>query len=75
MNVFNKILVAEHAGDALLGSPATSLEQLERRLTAFRNMTGGKGFRDLPAEPVKNAAGLTRGERKRAARGKLWGWL
>lgn len=69
MNIFNRILGRERAGERFLGNPLSGLARL-RRLTFFANLTNGKGFREYP-KPVRTYSdGTTRGDRKRAARVK-----
>jgi hypothetical protein len=65
MNIFESIMKTTHDAETSLGHPLRDPMAIERRLTHFAQMTGGKGFRTPKKEPVKNAQGLTRGDRKR----------
>lgn len=68
MNIFNKIVAAEHAGDTRLGAPSADKTARLRRLHVMSTMTGGNGF-TMPAKSVRTFSdGTTRGQRKRAAR-------
>ena len=68
MNIFTKLVAAEHALDTVLGVPAPDDAARLRRLNAMSAMTGGNGFR-MPAKATRKIAdGTTRGQRKRAAR-------
>lgn len=68
MNIFNKIVAAEHANDALLGMPATDTGHFNRRMTLMAAMRGGNGF-GMPKKAIaKRADGKTRGDVKRELR-------
>jgi hypothetical protein len=68
MNIFDKAIEAEHGKDFKLGMPLGDPLAIARRLTVLSNMMNGRGFRKMAKEPVKNAQGLTRGDRKLARR-------
>ena len=68
MNIFDKAIESEHGKDFKLGMPLGDSLAITRRLTVLSNMMNGRGFRQTPKEPVKNAQGLTRGDRRRARR-------
>lgn len=68
MTIFNAIAAREHANDTKLGMPSTDPMHYARRRTIMEKLAGGKGWRTDPKEPKKDAQGLTRGDRKRAAR-------
>lgn len=64
---FQKLLAAEYGSDTKLGMPARDEAHGLRRLAAMERMTGGNGFRVPATKPRKDAQGLTRGQRRRAA--------
>lgn len=65
MNVFENIIESQNAVEQTLGNPLNDPLAIERRLTYFNNLRNGNGFRTPKKTPVKNAQGLTRGDRKR----------
>lgn len=67
-NIFQRISASEQANDFKLGMPSTDEAHRARRLTLMETLTDGKGFRIPAKEPKRNAAGLSRGDRKRIAR-------
>lgn len=67
-SAFNAVLTKEHANDTKLGMPSTDEAHFARRMTIMERMAGGKGWSSPAREPKKDAQGLTRGDRKRAAR-------
>lgn len=68
MNIFNKIVEAEHVNDARLGMPATDIGHFNRRMTLMAAMRGGNGF-GIPKKSIaKRADGKTRGDVKREMR-------
>lgn len=50
MNVFQEIMIDQAKIETRLGCPAGDLDAIERRLTHFAQMTGGKGFRTPKVE-------------------------
>lgn len=64
MNIFNKLAAEEQ--DIAVG--VAGKLAVDRRFAALAAMTGGKGFRVPPKQPRRDAQGMTRGDRKRAAR-------
>jgi hypothetical protein len=68
MNIFDKIVDAEHANDARLGMPATDSGHFDRRMNLMAAIRGGKGFRHPPKATAVRATGKTRGEMKRELR-------
>ena len=67
MNIFQKIMLDQSKIETSLGCPAGDHEAIIRRQTHFATMTGGKGFRTPAKTPRRDAQGMTRGQRKRAA--------
>jgi len=74
-SIFAKVLAAEHADDTRLGMPALSEAHSLRRRDVMSSMTGGRGFTVAAKTPAKDAQGMTRGDRKRAARARAFGLL
>lgn len=68
MNIFNKIVADENANDTKLGLPSTDEGHFQRRMDIMKAIRNGAGFRQNPKKPKKDAQGMTRGDRKRAAR-------
>lgn len=68
LHIFDVMALAEHIDDHLLGYPPRSKEAMERKISHFASLTGGKGFRTPKKEPRVYANGKTRGEMKREAR-------
>lgn len=69
MNIFEKLVAAEHSKDTHLGCMSDDSAHQRRRLHAMATMTGMRGFRVPPLEPyVTPSLGTTRGQRKRARR-------
>ncbi|RWN51427.1 MAG: hypothetical protein EOS04_24460 [Mesorhizobium sp.] len=68
MNALSRIITAEAVAVTRLGNPSQDYAAQQRRLTAMATMTGTHGFRVPQIEPKTDAQGLTRGDRKRAAR-------
>jgi hypothetical protein len=64
---FQKVLAAEYGSDTKLGMPARDEAHGLRRLAAMKRMTDGNGFRVPATKPRRDAQGLTRGQRRRAA--------
>lgn len=67
MNVIDRIMAKQFAEETSLGNPLHDSDAIERRLTHFAQMTGGRGFRVPAKTPRKDAQGLTRGDRRRLA--------
>lgn len=67
MNIFDKIMFKQAEQETRLGNPLRDTAAIQRRLTNFAQIMGGKGFRTPKKSPRVNAQGLTRGDRKRAA--------
>ncbi|THK38144.1 hypothetical protein EHS39_11730 [Ensifer sp. MPMI2T] len=67
-NIFDKIVANEYANDTRLGLPSADNGHHSRRLNAMAIMRGWNGFRTPAKEPKKDAQGMTRGDRRRAAR-------
>lgn len=68
MNIFNKIVEAEHANDARLGMPATDIGHFNRRMALMAAMRGGNGFGTPKKAIATRADGRTRGDVKRELR-------
>ena len=68
MNIFDQIIARDVDRETTLGNPLKDSVAIARRQNHFATMTNMKGFRIPPVQPETNAAGLTRGDRKRAAR-------
>ncbi|TDH35688.1 hypothetical protein E2A64_10125 [Pseudohoeflea suaedae] len=71
MNIFQKIAARDHDDAMRLGKPSKDEAALNRRLTFFSNMTGGKGFRMPPKDPKTDADNMTRADRRRAANARV----
>ena len=72
LNIFQRVVLGEHAADTKLGLPASDPGVFARRLQRMYVMRGGKGFRELPREPVprREYDDRTRGEEKRRRQAK-----
>jgi hypothetical protein len=69
VNILSKIFSPKAKSEMTLGNPLSDLDGARsRRLMFFAAKTGGKGFREFPKEPRRDAQGMTRGERKRERR-------
>lgn len=66
MNIFDKIVGDQTSLETSLGAPLHDTMAIQRRLTHFAALTGGRGFRIPKKVPKVDAQGMTRGDRKRA---------
>ncbi|SDJ25862.1 hypothetical protein SAMN05428983_0860 [Agrobacterium fabrum] len=72
MNIFDKIVGDQAALETSLGAPLRDTMAIQRRLTHFAALTGGRGFRTPKKVPKVDAQGMTRGDRKRARQTKVF---
>jgi hypothetical protein len=68
VNIFDQIIARDADRETTLGNPLKDSVAIARRQNHFATLRDMKGFRIPPVQPKTNAAGLTRGDRKRAAR-------
>lgn len=71
MSIFDKLVLREYGGDSTLGNPLRDPIRIAARKSIMAAYTGGKGFRVPKKAPRVHPDGLTRGERRRAAREKF----
>jgi hypothetical protein len=68
LNIFNKILEDEYAGDKRLGSPSKDYAAHRRRMNAMATMTMSNGFRIPPRGLKLSKGGKTRKELEAAGK-------
>lgn len=74
MNIFNRILFRDHRQSLRIGNPlGRDSGPFLARMNSLAMLREGRGFRTPPKQPAVDAQGMTRGDRKRALRAKVFG--